>query len=87
MIVVEKSPRVRIIRMGKVPALDASGIHAIEEVYKECKKYGIAFILSGVHSQPMGALHKTGLIDKIGQQNIYENIEEAIIRAQEVLYN
>ncbi|MEW6089057.1 MAG: sulfate permease [bacterium] len=85
MLTVEKAPKVRIIRMRKVPALDATGIHTIEEVYKECKRYGIAFILSGVQSQPMGALDKAGLIEKIGRQNIYDNFEESMIRAQEIL--
>lgn len=85
MLTVEKAPKIRVIRMRKVPALDATGIHAIEEVHKECKKYGIALILSGVHDQPRDALDKAGLIDKIGRQNIYETIEEAMIRAQEVL--
>ena len=83
--IIGNAPKVRIIRMRKVPVLDATGIHAIEEVYKDSKRDGIAVILSGVRYQPWGALEKAGLFNKIGDQNIYDNIEESLIRAQEIL--
>ena len=52
---------------------------------EELKKDGIHLILSGVHTQPLYALTQYGLFDKIGEQNIYGNIDDALDRARELL--
>jgi SulP family sulfate permease len=83
--IIEKPPKIRIIRMRNVPAIDATGIHVLEETYKEAKKAGTLLILSGVHTQPLMALDKTGFLEVIGEENIFGNIDDALDRAREIL--
>ncbi len=83
--IVEKKPKVRIIRMRNVPAMDSTGLHSLEEVYKSTLKEGAAFILSGVHAQPLVVIQRAGFLDKVGEENVFGNIDEALDRAREIL--
>lgn len=78
-------PEVLIIRMRNVPAIDASGIHTLEQVYHSSKKQGIAVIFSGVHTQPLVAFTQSGFLDLVGEKNFYGNIDDALERAGEIL--
>jgi len=68
-----------------VPAIDASGIHALEEFYLKCKRQGTRLLLSGVHAQPMFALMKYGLTDRVGEENMYGNIDDALDAARKIV--
>lgn len=81
----EKPPKVFILRMRRVPAVDASGIHALEEFYDKCRRQGTRLLLSGVHAQPMFALMKYGLTDRIGETNLFGNIDDALDAARSIV--
>jgi len=81
----EKPPKVLIIRMRNVPAIDSTGIHVLEQVRKTSIHRKTLFLLSGVHSQPLFALEKDGMIERVGEDNIFGNIDEALNRARELL--
>ncbi len=81
----EKPPKVFVLRMRRVPAIDATGMHALDEFYEKCHRQGTLLLLAGVHAQPMLALTQYGLIDKIGEQNMFENLDDALVRVAEVL--
>jgi SulP family sulfate permease len=83
--VISQPPKVRIIRMRNVLAIDATGIHALKSEFESSKKQGIAFILSDVHTQPLIALERAGLFDVIGEANIFGNIDDSLNRAREIL--
>jgi SulP family sulfate permease len=83
--IVEKPPKIRIIRMRNVPAIDSTGIHTLEEALKEARKHNAQLILSGVHTQPLLALAKSEFLQKIGEENIFGNIDDALDRARELL--
>ena len=83
--IVENPPKIIIIRMRDVPAIDSTGIHAIEQLLKETKKHGTHLVLSGVHTQPLMALAQAGFIQKIGEENVHGNIDDALDRAREIL--
>lgn len=83
--IVEKPPKVRIIRMRNVPAVDATGLQTLREFYYDAQKNGIHLILSGVHTQPLYAMTQAGLFDLYGEENIYGNIDDALDRAREIL--
>lgn len=76
-----KPPKVFILRMRRVPAIDATGMHALDEFYEKCHRQGTRLILAGVHAQPVFALQKYGLIDKIGLENMCDNVDEALEKA------
>jgi SulP family sulfate permease len=81
----EKPPKVFILRMRRVNAVDATGMHALDEFHDKCRKQGTRLLLSGVHAQPMMALAKYGLLDKVGEENMFENIDDALEKAREVV--
>jgi SulP family sulfate permease len=81
----ERPPKVFILRMRKVTAIDASGLHALDEFHDKCRRQGTHLLLSGVHAQPMFALAKYELIDKVGEPNLFGNIDDALDRAREIL--
>jgi len=72
---IEKPPKVFIIRMRHVPIIDATGIKAIQEVYKECKRHGTRLILSEVRSpQVMKELKDAQLLFAIGKDNVTDDL-------------
>lgn len=77
--------KVLVLRMRSVPAIDATGIHSFESIIKVCEKKGATLIMSHVNEQPMKVLKKSGMYKKIGKENICNNIDEALVRAKEIL--
>ena len=83
---IEKPPKVLIIRMRRVPIIDATGIRTLEEVYKESKHRGTKLILSEVHSQQvMKELQEARLLFAIGKGNVTNSFEEALSRSYVLL--
>ena len=84
--IIEKTPRVLIIRMRNVPIIDATGIRTIEEVEKECRQKGTVLILTEIiNEKVLEELTKSGLPEKIGALNICQTIKEAVIRSEKIL--
>ncbi len=83
--IVNKIPKVLIIRMRNVPAMDATGFHALENVCADSAKNGITVLLSGVQKQPMEVLRKTGFIKNFEKNKIFPNIDKALARASKIL--
>lgn len=81
----ERPPSVFILRLRLVPHIDATGLHALEEFVNKCRRQGIILLLGGVHAQPLFEMTRVGLLDKIGVENIFEDVEEAIDKAAELL--
>ena len=81
----ETRSKVLILILKNVPAIDSTGIATIEDFYNDCRKNNSALILSGIHAQPLFAAEKSGLMKKIGDENIRGNLEDSIIRAKEIL--
>lgn len=80
----ETNKNVLILRMRNVPAMDITGLEALEEAYNTCKKKGITLLLSHVNEQPMHVMEKAGFVDKIGKDNFCEHIDAALLKAQEL---
>jgi SulP family sulfate permease len=80
-----KRPKVRIIRMRKVPFMDSTGLHNLESLYRLSDKEGIQLVLSGVNDKIKVMLDKSGLANKIGKENICSNINEALERVNKLL--
>lgn len=85
MAVIEKPPKVRIIRMRNVPAIDATGLQTLKDFHHDAIKQKTHMILSGVHTQPLYAMTQAGIFDLYGEDNIHGNIDDALDRAREVL--
>ena len=83
--VVHQKPQVLILRMRHVLSIDATGIKALDEVIAKTQREGTHLILSGVHTQPLFALEKIGLVDQIGRENLCENLDSSIKRAKKII--
>ncbi len=78
-------PKVLILRMRNVPAMDSTGLHALGELVHRTRKDGALILLSDVHSQPMIALGRSQLLDELGEGAIFGNLDDALERAREHL--
>jgi SulP family sulfate permease len=84
--IIEKPPKVLIIRMRQVPIIDATGIKTIEHVFKESKRRGTKMILSEMHSEQIRKeLKDARLLFAIGKANVTSTFDEAIERSNTIL--
>lgn len=77
--------KVLILRMRNTLYLDAGGIRALEQCKAACDRKDITIVLSGIHTQPFMLCEKTGMTEKIGRENIFDNINAALERAKEII--
>ena len=80
-----RRPRVRIIRMRKVPFVDSTGIHNLTNLCVMSQGEGIQVVLSGVNPQVQAVLHKAGFDALLGEENICSHINLALERAKQLL--
>jgi SulP family sulfate permease len=78
-------PKIRIIRMRKVPFIDSTGTHNLQNFIKMSAKDKTKILLSGVNDNVRAVLVKVGIEDELGAENICSNINEALVRAGELL--
>jgi len=76
-------PPVVILRLRNMTALDATGLFALEEVARTLKKSGRALILCGAREQPLKLIQQTEFEELVGPENICDNVQEALRRAEE----
>jgi SulP family sulfate permease len=71
-------PRAVVLRMRHVLAMDATGLHAVEDVAARLRRRGTRLLLSGVHAQPLVALERSGALERIGAENVFASFSEAL---------
>jgi SulP family sulfate permease len=72
--------RCLILRMSSVSAIDATAIHALENLLERCQAQNVTLIFSHVSGQPLSAMKKSGLYDRIGAANFCARIDDALAR-------
>jgi sulfate permease, SulP family len=77
-------PPVVILRLRNMTALDATGLFAIEEIAKQLHASKRTLILCGAREQPAQLIHQAEFAEVIGEENICDNVQEALQRAEEV---
>ena len=70
--------RVIIIRMRGVPALDATAMHSMEQLYEKCAKQNVKLVFSHVNEQPYHTMEKSGFVELVGKDNFRPRIDDAI---------
>ena len=78
-------PRVVVLRLRNMTAIDATGLSAIEELADALRTKGRTMILCGAPSQPMAALRKAEFHRRLGDANICESVQGALDRAAAVV--
>jgi SulP family sulfate permease len=62
-------------------AIDATGLHALEQLADRLRKSGRTLLLCGALPQPRKMLHRADFIEHVGEDNILPNINAALERA------
>jgi SulP family sulfate permease len=82
---IESPPRVLIVRLRDVIAIDASGLHELDQLCIDSARRGVRVVLSGIHAQPLVAIERSGLLERLGAENVCADIDAALARANEIL--
>ena len=78
-------PKVRIIRMRKVPFIDSTGLHNLENMCLMSQREGITIVLSGVNEKVEAVLKRNGFHQLLGEENICNHIDLALARSRELI--
>lgn len=84
-VVIKEGITTVILRMRNVPALDATAMRSLYEIYNTCKASGITLILSHTNEQPLSVMKKAGFYDELGDKNFLPNIDEALAYAEKLV--
>jgi sulfate permease, SulP family len=82
---VEKRPLVMILRMRHVPAIDATGLHTLDELSESLRRRRITLIISAANLSVRRAMDRSGLTERLGTENFCEDIFQAIERARAII--
>jgi sulfate permease, SulP family len=79
---VSKKPKVLIIRMRNVPAMDSTAMHALRDLVRRTRRDGTVVFFSDVRAQPLMALTQSELLEEIGPQHVFDDIDRALTAAR-----
>jgi SulP family sulfate permease len=82
---VSKQPKIRIIRLRRVPFIDSTGLSNLRNFILRSQRKEVTIILSGAVEQVHIALKKNGILDLVGDQNVCADIQQALLRAKDAL--
>ena len=80
-----ETPKVRIIRMRRVPFIDSTGIHNLETLCQQSQKAGIQVVLSGVKPHVHDTLRKAGFFHTLQEEFVCSHINIALEKAREIV--
>ena len=80
-----RDAKVRIIRMRKVPFIDSTGLHNLENLIHICQSQGIQVVLSGVNPKVEAVLARNNFEQLVGRDNICSHIDLALARAKSIV--
>lgn len=81
----DNHPKVRIIRMRRVPFIDSTGIHNLQNLCEMCHREGTHIVLSGVTPNVYSVLEHNGFCHLLGKDHICPNINVALERAEMIV--
>jgi sulfate permease, SulP family len=80
-----RKPKVLIVRMRNVPAIDSTGLHALRDLVRRTQREGTLVLLADVHTQPFVAVTRSDLMETLGAENVFGHIDPALNRARQHL--
>lgn len=80
-------PPIVILRLRNMTAIDATGLHALEDLAQQLRSSGRTLLLCGAREQPAELIHQAEFEQHVGPQNICPHIEAALERARQVHAN
>ena len=80
------APKVFILRMSRVPIIDASGVHALQKLAERCHRKGIALVVSGLQEQPNRVLARMQTHDRPAELHLAPDFEQALKFAERLAH-
>ncbi len=77
----EKDTKVVLLRMSNVPSIDATAMKNLEILLHVCKTTGVTLLLSHPQAPTRKVMEKAGFVEKVGEDNIFPTIDDALARA------
>jgi len=81
---IHELPPVVILRLRNMTAMDATGLFALEGIARELHATKRTLILCGAREQPARLIRQAEFEEVIGRENICENVQVALRRAEDV---
>jgi SulP family sulfate permease len=78
-------PKVLVLRLRAVPAMDSSGLRALAQFVDRSRADGIRVLLAEVPAQPLDAMRRGGLLDTLGDASVFATLEDAVAFARDLL--
>ena len=69
-----------VIRLGRVPFMDATGIHTLAEIIQRYQRRRVRVLLCGIHEELRGALTAAGILALVGEENVCVNMQMVAAR-------
>ena len=85
MAAMDNHPKVRVIRMRRVPFIDSTGIHNLQNLCEISHREGTHIVLSGVTPNVYSVLEHNGFCQLLGKDHICPNINVALDRAASIV--
>jgi SulP family sulfate permease len=82
---VARAPKVLILRMRHVPAIDSTGLNALRDLARRSRKDGTVVLLTEVQQRTKSAIMRSAVAAEIGEPNIYSTLKAALARANDEL--
>ena len=82
---IDSLPKVVMLRLRNMTAIDATGLHALEDIAERLHAADKHLVICGIRNQPSKLLDQAEFHKHIGEDNIQPTLEKAIERAKEIL--
>ena len=82
---VKSTADILIIRMKNVPIFDATALDVLKRIDIRCRKHHIMLLLTELQPQPRKLLDKTGFVDKLGEERLFEKYDDAFELARSIV--
>jgi SulP family sulfate permease len=76
--ITDQGPRVLILDLSGVLHMDATGLHVLEQMLRDCRSAGIRLLVAGMRAQPLSAAEQSGFCDQLGRENLKDGVEQAL---------
>jgi SulP family sulfate permease len=70
-----------ILELHQLIKLDATGLDALDGIHKSLIRHGSQLLISGLNPQPLGLMQQTGFLTRLGKENRFDNLQQAIVHA------
>lgn len=79
---INRHPKILIMHMHRVPTIDASGLHVLEDILNKTRAEKTELLISGISTETREILQRAHFIEHLGNHNMFKTLKEAIHAAQ-----